>query len=135
MKTETEPATREELLRENARLRGDLLTVAHRISHDLRTPLGGIVNSGEVVREMLAENGLPSAPLLRPIFDSADDLTRLIERVSFVLKASACPRPLEAVKMGGVVFRVLQRLERRILEKNATVCEPPAWPEHRCAQE
>jgi K+-sensing histidine kinase KdpD len=31
------------LERENARLRGDLLTIGSRISHDLRTPLGGIM--------------------------------------------------------------------------------------------
>ncbi|MGA2030108.1 MAG: hypothetical protein ABSG87_08555, partial [Verrucomicrobiota bacterium] len=47
--------TREELLQENARLRGDLLTVAVRVSHDLRTPLGGIVNTGELLQEILIE--------------------------------------------------------------------------------
>ena len=41
------------LLQENKRLRGDLLTVARRISHDLRTPLGAIVTTGEIVKEVL----------------------------------------------------------------------------------
>ncbi|MEI9866472.1 MAG: hypothetical protein WDN00_18335 [Limisphaerales bacterium] len=47
--------TQDQLLRENARLRGDLLTIAVRVSHDLRTPLGGIVNTGELLKEILVE--------------------------------------------------------------------------------
>ena len=123
------PATRDELLRENARLRGDLLTVAHRISHDLRSPLGGLITNSEILKENLVEDSPSSAALMAPIFDSAEDLAKLIGRVSFVLKASANPPAKERVKMGEIVFRVLQRLESRILKKGATVSEPPVWPE------
>ena len=122
-------ATREELLRENARLRGDLLTVARRISHDLRTLLGGILTTSEVLKETLADNNQSSAPLVAPIFHSAEGLAKLIERVSFVLKASVNPVAKEPVKMGDVVFRALQSLESKILKKNIIVAEPASWPE------
>ena len=46
---------RHELLRENARLKGDLLTIAGRVTHDLRSPLGAIVHTGEMLKEILAD--------------------------------------------------------------------------------
>jgi signal transduction histidine kinase len=129
MKKKIEQATLEELLRENARLRGDLLTVAHRISHDLRTPLGGIITTSEMLKEMLAENAAPSVSLMAPILSSAEDMAKLVERVSFVLKASANPLPKKPVPMAEVVFRVLQRMESKILSKDAVPSLPATWPE------
>jgi K+-sensing histidine kinase KdpD len=128
-KTETNHATREELARENARLRGDLLTVARRISHDLRTPLGGIITTSEMLKEVLRENNPSSASLMAPIFDSADGMAKVIERVSFILKASANSHSKEWIKMGEAVFGAMQRLESRILKSGATVAEPASWPE------
>ena len=83
--------TQETLMRENERLRGDLLTVARRICHDLRTPLGGILTTSEVLKEVLMEKSAASESLMATIFDSAEDMTKLIERVSFILKATANP--------------------------------------------
>ena len=117
------------LARENARLRGDLLTVAQRISHDLRSPLGGIITNCEVLSETLATNGVASESLLAPIFDSAEEMRKLIERVSFVLRASADPAANACVQMGDVVFRVLQSVESKVLKKNVTVSEPALWPQ------
>src|SRR5260221_9659868 len=101
------------LVRENARLRGDLLTVATRISHDLRAPLGGIMSTGEMLLEIIAEKEPAIASLANPLFSSMDDLTRLIKNVSAVMKASALPRAKEKVQMGGIVSGVLQQLESR----------------------
>jgi signal transduction histidine kinase len=129
MKEEFKEPTRDELLRQNARLRGDLLTIAHRISHDLRTPLGGIITSGEILKEILTENNSPAAPLVSPILDSAEDMAKLIERVSFVLKATAAPVPKRRMKMAEAVFAAQQRLESRILKSGASISEPASWPE------
>jgi len=113
---------------ENARLRGDLLTMASRIGHDLRTPLGGIVGAAEVLREILAERKMPIT-LTQAIFDSVDDMTRLIRQVSFVARATANPLSKEPVRMEEIVAAALERLESRILKKNATIVEPPSWPQ------
>ena len=129
MKEELTQSAQDELLRENARLRGDLLTIAHRISHDLRTPLGGIITSGEILKEILTENNSPSAPLVSPILDSAEDMAKIIERVSFVLKATAIPVPKRRMKMAEAVFAAQQRLESRILKSGASISEPASWPE------
>jgi len=116
------------LVRENARLRGDLLTIATRISHDLRAPLGGIMSTGEILREILAEKEPSSLALTGSLFNSVDELGRLIKSVSAVAKASAKPRAKEKVRMGGIVSGVLQKLESRTLKKHATIIEPGSWP-------
>jgi signal transduction histidine kinase len=121
--------TQEQLLRENARLRGDLLTVAVRVSHDLRTPLGGIVNTGELLQEILVEKEPAAAALADSLFISVDEMSKLIAQIRFVTKATADPKPKERVHMAEIVSGVLQRLESRVLKKSATVIEPGSWPE------
>jgi K+-sensing histidine kinase KdpD len=118
----------ETLRRENTRLRGDLLTVARRISHDLRGPLGGISITSEMIKEILEEKGISAGPLVTPIFNSTNSLEKIIERVSFLLKASASPPPMTQVDMGEVFFNARQRLENQILKSGALVLEPADWP-------
>ena len=122
--TKNEPA----LEVENARLRGDLLTVASRVSHDLRTPLGGIVTTAEVVQEILAEKDLTTT-MPKAILDSVDDMTRLIRQISFVTRATANPLPKKPLPMGSIVSVALQRLEKKIRKKNAVVVQPDSWPQ------
>jgi len=117
-----------EEMQEETRWRGDLLTVATRISHDLRTPLGSITNTCEMLKEVAAEADPASAQLFNPVFQGADEVARLLERVSLVLKASANPEPKRLVPMAEPVSIALQRLERRILAQKATVRQPPDWP-------
>lgn len=112
---------------ENARLHGDLLTVANRISHDLRTPLGGIVTSAELLREILAEHKQPTQ-MTRAILDSVDEMTRLIKQISVVTRATANPIAKESVQMSEIVSYALARMEGRIVKKSATVIQPDSWP-------
>jgi len=121
--------TQDQLLRENARLRGDLLTVAVRVSHDLRTPLGGIVNTGELLKEILAEKEPEAAALVDSLFTSVDEMSKLIGQIRVITRASAEPKPKERVNMAGIVSGVLQRLESRILKNSAKIIEPGSWPE------
>lgn len=113
---------------ENARLRGDLMTVALRMSHDLRTPLGGIVTATEVLKEMLAEKDMP-VTLTQTIFDSVDDMGRLIKQINFILRATAGTPPRQSIQMRDIVAAALQRLESRILKKQAIIAEPASWPQ------
>jgi signal transduction histidine kinase len=121
--------TREELLRENARLRGDLLTVAVRVSHDLRTPLGGIVNTGELLQEILIEKEPAAAALADSLFPSVDEMSKLIGQIRIITRATADSKPKARVNMAEIVSGVLQRLESRILKIQAKVTEPDSWPE------
>jgi K+-sensing histidine kinase KdpD len=127
--------TQEELLRDNARLRGDLLTIARRISHDLRTPLGGIISANEALKEILAETDPSAIPLVASSLDSAEEMSQLIKRVSFVLKATALPASPQPVSMDETVWATTQRLENRILKSGATISQPASWPEVRGVSE
>lgn len=120
---------RHQLIRENERFQGDLRTLAYRISHDLRTPLGGILSAAEALKEILADHDPASVALTKPLFDSVADLGKLIDRVSMVTKASANPVAKKSVPMGEVLWAALQRHERQILKKNAVVTQPDSWPE------
>jgi signal transduction histidine kinase len=120
--------TQDELLRENARLRGDLLAIATRVSHDLRTPLGGIVNTGELLQEILAEKEPAAAALADSLFTSVDEMSKLIGQIRIVTRASTDSKLKEPVNMAEIIAGVLQRLESRILKKSATVAQPGSWP-------
>ena len=122
-------AAQHQIIRQNERMRGDLRTWSSRISHDLRTPLGGILTAGEALKEMLEEHDPSSAGLAKPLFSSVEELERLIQRVSMLTKACAHPVPKKLMAMEEPVWAVLQRQERQILKKNAVVTQPGAWPE------
>ncbi len=120
-----EAAARHELARENARLRGDLLTMSRRIGHDLRTPLGGLL----ATLDMLAET-VPSGPALtQPVFASVDEITRIINRTGLLLKATSQPLAKSPVQMGLVVHAAIERLQRPLMEKQAIIHQPGTWPE------
>ena len=124
-----DPAARLAALAEdNARLRGDLLTISRRISHDLRTPLAGIGIACAAIFEDQSEPNATAAALAQSISECVDEITALIERVSLVVKASAEPVSIGRVAMAEVVRAALQRLEHRILQNGATVKHPAAWP-------
>jgi signal transduction histidine kinase len=119
-----------ELLCENLRLQGDLKTVARRISHDLYTPVGCIYTSSHVLKVILSAEALPSiAVMVRNIEESSAEISQIVERVSFVLRASADPAPPVRLEMGAVVGGVLRQMEADIQKSGATVTQPATWPE------
>jgi signal transduction histidine kinase len=116
------------LLEENAQLRGDLLTIGRRVSHDLRTPLGGISISIELLKELLAGNDA-AADAIKSLNISLDEISHLIKSLSILARATSSPPPMEKVFMGEIVRVVSQQLERKTLEKGATLSIPDVWPE------
>jgi K+-sensing histidine kinase KdpD len=119
---------RHQLRRSNSQLRGYLLTFGSRIAHDLRTPLGGILTTTEMLREILAEDAPADVPLSQPILDSTDGLVKLIERTSFFARASASREPSRTVDMSMPFWSAYQQIERLILQAQVTFEHPPAWP-------
>jgi signal transduction histidine kinase len=119
--------TQHTLRRENARARGDLKTISRRLTHDLRAQVGGILTTAEALRETLA--GGAGASQLQPVIDATDGMIKLIDRMNFVIRASADPKPKEPFDMGMACWASLQRLETQILNRHAVVTQPASWPE------
>lgn len=114
--------------REHARLCGDVATFGSRIAHDLRTPLGGVMTTTEMLREILLESEPDNAALTQPILDSADGLVKLIERMSFLAKAIASRPSPQRVDMGVPFWNAFQQLESRLLATHTPLTYPKEWP-------
>jgi K+-sensing histidine kinase KdpD len=117
-----------ELEAENERLRGDLKTLSRRFSHDLRTPLNCVAMAGEELKKPSSGSAPAQAALAQALLGAVTEIASLVERVSFVLKATVDPPPRQALAMGEVVWAALQRLETRTREQGATIVQPAAWP-------
>lgn len=117
-----------ELASENELLRGDLQTLGRRVSHDVRTPLASASAAGEALGGSSPEARGSRAALAGALLKSVAEIAALVERVSFVLRATADPPQRQPVIMGEVVWAALQRLKARTEKARATIVEPESWP-------
>jgi K+-sensing histidine kinase KdpD len=117
------------LRRETERLRGDLVSIGIRISHDLRTPVGGVLSATEVLEASMHGRPQSEKSLTQPLFESANDLVKIISQLTLVSKASGRPESHQRFNMATPVGRALERVEMRVREKGASVSKPKAWPD------
>jgi hypothetical protein len=115
--------------RAESRARGDLCTIARRISHEMRSPLGCIVTSAEVLREEFSQHPGAIDALVQPILDSATEMTRLINQLTTIARATAAPVASTAVDVGLAAWNARERLASRIMKTGAELTEPETWPE------
>jgi signal transduction histidine kinase len=122
-------AMQQRLRRENARLREDLLSIATRVAHDLRSPLGGVLTSAELLKEVLATDAPDSSALVDPVIESVDGLMKLIRQLSLIAKASARPGARTRVNMGAPIWAATQKLERRMTAQGVDFKPAELWPD------
>ncbi|HEX2852527.1 MAG TPA: HAMP domain-containing sensor histidine kinase [Opitutaceae bacterium] len=115
--------------RENARFRGEFLAFGTRVVHDLRSPLGGILTSAEVIKEVLQDEAPASVSLTEPLLESTDGLTKLIRQLATFAKATAGSNPKTRVNMSVPFWAAFQQVERHALALGATVRQPASWPD------
>jgi K+-sensing histidine kinase KdpD len=118
-----------QLRRERDRLRADLLSIGIRISHDLRSPMGGIISSTEVLDATGPERPKNEKSPTQPIFESANDLVKVINQLTLVTKATARPDTRQKFNMAGPMGRALERVEMKVRQTAATISKPASWPE------
>jgi signal transduction histidine kinase len=114
--------------REVARAHGDLLSIARRFSHEIRSPLGCILTSAEVLREEFSEHSASAGELTETIVDSANEVFDLVKRVSLLARASAVPFTRSEVNSEMAVWVTRERLATRIANSGTVVTESEEWP-------
>jgi signal transduction histidine kinase len=100
-----------------------------RVTHDLRTPLGGILSATEALEEIVGKGPNGERPPTQPILDSAQDLVKIITQLTLVTKATAKPSLPQAFPMGTAAGRALERVEARAQREGAEISKPSSWPE------
>jgi len=117
-----------ELLRENLQLRGDLKTVARRVSHDLRTPLSCIHTVCELLKEPATDmtSVRQTSGIIR---NAALEAGQVLDRVGALLKASTDPIPTSIISVGSAVAQALEQLEPEIQAAGRKIRQPASWPE------
>lgn len=111
------------LRRENERFRRDLLAVGIRVTHDLRSPLGGILASAEAMGEADGEK-----PLIRAIFDSTADVVRVIDRLAILTKATGNPLVLQKFSMDEPLAFAMMAFEAKTRKAQAVISKAMSWP-------
>ncbi len=107
---------------------GDVRTISRRLGHDLRSPLNCIAASNEAMADPDEKPDSPRAAFGKSIAESVDEVVHLFDRISFVMKATTYPLPRQPAIMEEIVWGALQRIEKRMLQAQATVTQPPKWP-------
>lgn len=115
-------------IRESIRTRGDLWTIARRFNHEMRSPIGCIQTTAETLAEDPGDDPEETAQLTQPILDSAREAMELLDRLTFVARASVDPPTPEPVDMGMAVWAALERLAARGRVPPDRIHEPEQWP-------
>lgn len=118
-----------ELLRENLQLRGDLKTIARRVAHDARTPIGCIQTVCELIKGVPPADRAGLVDSLGLIGNSTAELNLLVDRVSSLVRASLDPLPASIFPMGPAVESALRQLPAEQAAALARVRQPAHWPE------
>lgn len=117
------------LRRENAVFRGDLAAIGTRVTHDLRSPLGGVVTTVDVLREVLTEELPQRVALLEAVNESTEELAKLIRQFGLIAKGSAGENSRQRFNMSQPFWSACQRVEREAAHVGAVIVQPPAWPD------
>jgi signal transduction histidine kinase len=97
------------------------------VSHDLRTPLGGIVGVARLGREALASGDLAQVHRLLELIESQGiNSVKLVEALLALARASDAPMKLSEVDSGFVVDDVIEALPREM--GAAQIAVSPAMP-------
>ena len=117
-----------EFRRENLRLKGDLQSLARRFRHDLLSPVGSIQMAAAVLAQLKPEEAAEIPNMVEILKQSGGEISQLVERVSFLLSASAQPAPSIAIDMAAILAEVLRELEENIGPGTARIQLPATWP-------
>lgn len=108
---------------------GDAMTLAQKISHDLRSPLGAISTSSELLAELVAASNEGLASVAKGIETSAGEGLELVRRVVTVLRATyGGQETWEPIHVGLCVDQAKGANESARRKAGAEIVVPEHWP-------
>lgn len=107
---------------ELAELNKDMKTLLYVISHDLKEPLRAIENFSRMVNRRYAKQlDHKGQDFLRRVIRAAERMRCLLDDILTLSRVQQMNTPTELITGNTIINRVLERLETRIQESNATV--------------
>jgi PAS domain S-box-containing protein len=121
--------------RRHAYCTGDALTVSKRTSHDMRSPLGAITMSSELVCELSSNQDESLISLVKGIQSSADHALKILANLVGLLKATYDENEAwKEVNVGLTLDHALTSLDMDRSAAGAKVSLPTEWPIVICVQ-
>ena len=106
-----------------------LKTIARRVVHDARTPLGCIQTVCDLIKSVPPANTAALLESLELIGSSTTELNLLVDRMGSLVRASLDPLPSAVFSMGPTVESALQQLPPAQAAALARIRQPAQWPE------
>lgn len=108
---------------------GDALTIARRANHDLRSPLGSVATTSELLGELIDSDEESHQSLLKNLDGSAAEALSILARLVLILRASYTDSPdTELVATEMIADRVVVRLESLRKKRGASLRMGSDWP-------
>lgn len=108
---------------------GDALAIAGKFNHDIRSPLGAISSSIDVIRDILNEENTDLSALAKGIETSSDQAMDLVAKVVGLLRVTyGEPAERESVPLAICIDAALGSNERARREAGAEIQKPKDWP-------
>ncbi|WP_221032114.1 sensor histidine kinase [Actomonas aquatica] len=107
------------LARLNAEQRGQMQSIARRLTHDFMTPLGAVITTAAT----LQDESVPLQPEDRELVDaiavSGEELKQLLVRIGFLLKAGLQPLDLTSVDTTDAIWELRDLIQSRLVRGQA----------------
>lgn len=110
---------------------GDLLSMERRVRHDLNSPLNAILGLTELIQDITAESHPEVKEYSHLILEAIEGMTRTLDRVGLMIRATALGEPLQMVSMQDALWSAAQRLQHPSINQVVTGESVHSMPEVR----
>jgi PAS domain S-box-containing protein len=115
---------------EKEKLIKDLDAYARSVAHDLKNPIGSVVNLSELIKISLSENNKNEAvELIDLVQDQSKKMIRIIDELLILSRLRKEDIKIIPVDIGLIVNEALGRLHTEIIKRKAIFAIPDHWPD------
>lgn len=114
---------------EKAKLIEELDSYAHTVAHDLKTPLGAVLNLSELIEEELASlDNHTVKTYLRMVIESAENMNHIVHELLLLATIRSEEVERHSINMEEIIRNVINRLRVPMDQNKIRVTFPEVWP-------